>query len=112
MKRYWYRLYVLALTLSPQLLRQACFKNEALHYRTPNLFCMFVHFHMLFIDGVYRIESDKEMHFIPFKGFSSADLSQLNTSISHRIARHLERKGYIERDAENSYLSHDFFEQD
>ena len=60
-----------------------------------------VHFHMLFLDGVY-IDGKK---FRWVKAPSSAELTQLTHSIAHRVGRYLERQGLLERDAENSYLA-------
>ncbi len=43
---------------------------------------------------------------------SSTELTQLTHTIAHRVGRFLERQGLLERDAENSYLSGDGFDDD
>jgi hypothetical protein len=40
------------------------------------------------------------------------ELTQLSHTIAHRIARHLERQGLLERDSENSYLASDGVDED
>jgi hypothetical protein len=66
-----------------------------------------VHFHMLFLDGVYVDDASEESHqrFVPVPQHRAADMVNLTHKISLRIARYLERSGLIERDAENSYLA-------
>jgi len=67
-----------------------------------------VHFHMLFLDGVY-IDGDR---FRWIKAPSSTELTQLTHTIAHRVGRFLERQGLLERDAENSYLTGDAVDDD
>ena len=66
-----------------------------------------IHFHMLFLDGVYVDDASEESHqrFVPVTRHRVADMLNLTHKISLRIARYLERTGLIERDAENSYLA-------
>ncbi len=61
---------------------------------------------MLFLDGIYVNDvSDKHhQHFVPIISHRASDITSLTHKISLRIARYLERAGFIERDAENSYL--------
>ena len=63
-----------------------------------------IHFHMLFLDGVY-VDSANGARFRWIRAPTSVELTQL----VHRIARHvghfLERQGLLERDADNSYLA-------
>ena len=40
------------------------------------------------------------------------ELTQLSHTIAHRVARHLERQGLLERDSENSYLASDGVDED
>ena len=65
-----------------------------------------VHFHILFLDGVYVDDASDESHqrFVSVTHHRVADIANLTHKISLRIARYLERAGFIERDAENTYL--------
>lgn len=66
-----------------------------------------IHFHMLFLDGVFinaKGESAAQ-RFIPVFNHRSGDMVKLTHKVSSRIARYLERTGLIESDAENSYLA-------
>ena len=65
-----------------------------------------IHFHMLFLDGVY-INSRHGIRFCRVKAPTSNELTQLTHTIAQRVARYLERQGLLERDAEHSYLSLD-----
>jgi hypothetical protein len=70
-----------------------------------------IHFHMLFLDGVYiDSENESNMRFRWVKAPTSAELTQLTHTIAQRVGRFLERQGLLERDAENSYLSGDVVE--
>jgi len=64
-----------------------------------------IHFHMLFLDGVYVERPDGFVRFRWVKAPTSAELTELARTIAHRIGRFLERQGLLERDAENSYLA-------
>ncbi len=64
-----------------------------------------IHFHMLFLDGVYVGEAGSSARFRWVKAPTSAELTQLTHTIAHRLARYLERQGLLERDAEHSYLT-------
>ena len=70
-----------------------------------------VHFHMLFLDGVYVDGANgSRIRFRWVKAPTSAELAHLTHTIAHRVGRFLERQGFLERDAENSYLSGELFE--
>jgi hypothetical protein len=69
-----------------------------------------VHFHMLFLDGVYVDQPDGLLRFRWVKEPSRAELARLSHTLAERIARYLERQGLLERDAENSYLAGDMIE--
>ncbi len=70
--------------------------------------CLFRQQQLLFLDGVYIDDANKEKQsFHPVVRHKTKDLVSLTHKISLRIARYLERSGLIERDAENSYLSAD-----
>ena len=69
-----------------------------------------VHFHMLFLDGVYVESADASLRFRWVKEPTSAELARLTQTLALRIGRHLERQGLLERDAENSSLAGDVLE--
>jgi hypothetical protein len=65
-----------------------------------------IHFHMLFLDGVYIDSSHRSrVRFRWVKTPTSEELTQLTHTIAQRIARYLERHGWLVRDAGNSYLT-------
>ena len=66
-----------------------------------------VHFHMLFLDGVYVKRPDGTLRFRRIGAPTSAELDALTRIIAHRIGRLLERRGLLERDAENAWLAGD-----
>ena len=69
-----------------------------------------IHFHMLFLDGVYVERPDGSLRFRWVKAPTSAELTRLAHTIAQRVGRFLERQGLLERDAENSYLAGDELE--
>jgi hypothetical protein len=71
-----------------------------------------VHFHMLFLDGVYVERPDGSTRFRWVKAPTSQELTQLAHTIAHRVGRFLERQGLLGRDAENSYLASDAVGED
>jgi hypothetical protein len=67
-----------------------------------------IHFHMLFLDGVYEINSEGGIcQFHEIKAPTSYEMSLLVHRISKRIAKLLERAGYLERE-EGSLILDDF----
>ena len=56
-------------------------------------------FHLLFLDGVYAEDADGKQRFHRVKAPSHCDLNTLVHTLSHHIARCLEKRG---RDAENT----------
>jgi len=72
-----------------------------------------IHFHMLFLDGVY-IDSPhgSRVRFRWVKAPTSEELTQLTHTIAHRVARYLERQGLLVRDTGNSYLTADGVDTD
>ena len=64
-----------------------------------------LHFHMLFLDGVYVEDGHGKLRFHRVKAPNVDELKSLVHAISHRVARFLEKRGFLERDAENSYLA-------
>lgn len=71
-----------------------------------------LHFHMLFLDGVYVERPNGTARFRWVKAPTSAELTQLAHTIAHRVGRFLERQGLLERDAENSYLVGEAVDED
>ena len=71
-----------------------------------------IHFHMLFLDGVYVDRVDESVGFRWAKAPTSAELTQLTHTLASRVGRFLERQGLLERDAENSYLALDAVDDD
>ncbi len=64
-----------------------------------------VHFHMLFLDGVYRADGTDPPVFRPVAAPGANELQQLVEQIAARVGQVLERRGLIERDIENAWLS-------
>jgi hypothetical protein len=71
-----------------------------------------VHFHMLFLDGVYSRNQYGKIVFRRTKAPEKDELCKLVNQISLRVAAYLERQGFLERDEENSYLQLDGMEED
>lgn len=63
-----------------------------------------IHFHLLVLDGVYELTAAGP-RFRRVAPPTPAELDALLGQIVARIARQLERRGLVVRDAENSYLS-------
>ncbi len=64
-----------------------------------------VHFHMLFLDGVYAEDDYGKQRFHRAKAPTHEELNTLVHTLSHRITRCLEKRGILERDAENTRLT-------
>lgn len=63
-----------------------------------------IHFHMLFLDGVY-VRAESGPFFRRVEPPTAAEMEKLIHRISHRVGRYLERAGLLVRDMENSYLT-------
>ena len=66
-----------------------------------------VHFHMLLLDGVYVERADGTLRFRRVGAPTSGELDELTRTLARRIGRLLERRGLVERDAENAWLAGD-----
>ena len=66
-----------------------------------------VHFHMLFLDGVYVERPDGTLRFRRIGAPTSTELDELTRTLAHRVGRLLERRGLLERDAEGAWLTGD-----
>jgi ribosomal protein S27E len=64
-----------------------------------------IHFHMLFLEGAINENSWGGTTFTRIKAPSHQEMLELVHTISHRIARYLEKVGLVQRDMENSYLN-------
>ena len=65
-----------------------------------------IHYHLLFLDGVYIDSADKSwLRVRRVKVPTNDELTQLTHTIAHRVARYLERQGLLERDTGNIYLT-------
>lgn len=71
-----------------------------------------IHFHMLFLDGVFATNKQGHTAFVRSKAPTHAELTFLIHKISHRVVRCLERQGLLARDAENTYLQLDSLDDD
>ena len=66
-----------------------------------------IHFHMLFVDGVYLPAAGGPPVFRPLPAPTGAELQALVQQIAERVGGVLERRGLIERDMENAWLAGD-----
>ena len=69
-----------------------------------------IHFHMLFLDGVYIERPEGTLRFRWVKAPTSTELTRLTQTVALRVGRYLERQGLLEQDAQNSYLADDGLE--
>ncbi len=105
--------------ISTHLIQSAGFTRGSAHTGAVTLIQRFgsalnlnVHFHMLFLDGVYVERPDGRLRFRWVKAPTSAELTGLADKIARRVGRYLERQGLIERDAENSWLAGEDVDED
>ena len=99
-------------TLSTHLIKKAGFTKATAQSGSVTLIQRFgsalnlnVHFHMLFLDGVYTEDDYGTQRFHRVKSPTHDELNALVHTLSHRIARWLEKHGVLERDAENTWLT-------
>ena len=71
-----------------------------------------IHFHMLFLDGVYADNKHGTSGFHRLKAPTNDELIQLTHTIAHRVGRYLERRGLLVRDTDQSYLTADAVDTD
>ena len=67
-----------------------------------------VHFHMLWLDGVYEETTgpaQRKPRLHRARAPTSAQLTELAGTIAHRVCRHLTRKGWLEGEDESVFLS-------
>jgi len=66
-----------------------------------------IHFHILFLDGVYVYRDNRSPRFQRVKVPDTSELEELVQLISQRVGRCLERQGLLEQDAESAWLDLD-----
>ena len=105
--------------LSTHLIHQAGFKNKEAYTGAVTLIQRFgsalnlnIHFHMLFLDGVYVQDRAGNFAFHYNKAPTVEQLTELLHTISQRVASFLERRGLLVRDEDNSYLTLDGLDED
>ena len=64
-----------------------------------------IHFHMIFLDGVYLPVEDAPPVFRHVPAPTGTELHELVQQIAERIGKTPERRGLIERDLENAWLA-------
>ncbi len=70
-----------------------------------------IHFHMLFLDGLYADNKHGTSGFCRLKAPTNDELIQLTHTIAHRVGRYLARQGLLVRDSDQSYLAADAVEK-
>ena len=113
-------LKVVTRAISTYLVKNAGFTRESAKTGAVTLIQRFgsalnlnIHFHMLFLDGVYEVDSEGAFaKFHAIETPTSVEMNSLLHRISGRIARLLEREGYLERDSEEGSLLLDGFDDD
>ena len=65
-----------------------------------------IHYHMLFLDGVYIEDKYGTSRFRRVKAPTSDELSKLTHTIAQRVGCHLERRGLLESDTGTNWLRH------
>jgi len=106
-------------TVSTHLAHQAGFKKKEAHTGAVTLIQRFgsalnlnIHFHMLFLDGVYVDDGAGHFAFHSNKAPTAELLTEVLHTISQRIADFLERRGLLERDEDSSYLTLEGLDED
>ena len=64
-----------------------------------------IHYHMLFLDGVYIEDKYGASRFRRVKAPTNDELSRLTHTIAHRVGRYLARRGLLESDIGNTRLT-------
>jgi hypothetical protein len=105
-------------TIATHLIKKAGLTHNTAHTGAVTLIQRFgsalnlnIHFHMLFLDGVY-IDGPNGVRFRWVKAPTSAELTALAHTMAQRIGRYLERQGLLECDSESNYLAWDTVDED
>ena len=101
--------------MCPDLINKAGLKVSEAHTGAVTLIQSFgsalnlnLHFHTLFIDGVFSPKNNGELRFYRVNaplcpsGCTSKELNALVATINERVARYLERQGWLSRDEQKS----------
>ena len=106
-------------TLATHITNKAGYNKQAAHTGAVTLIQRFgsalnlnIHFHMLFLDGVYAEDDYGKTRFHRIKSPNKSELTVLAHRISQRVANFLEREGLLVSDADNDYLTLDGLEED
>ena len=88
-------------TIATHLTRKAGYTKTTAHTGAVTLIQRFggalnlnIHFHMLFLDGVYVDSAGSSTRFHRAKAPPSSELNQLSHTIARRLVRYLERQGF------------------
>ena len=100
-------------TIATHLIHKAGFTKPMAHTGAVTLIQRFgsalnlnIHFHMLFLDGVYIGGAHGyPMRFLGVKAPTKGELTRLTHTIAQRVGRYLERQGLLERDTGNIFLT-------
>lgn len=99
-------------TIATHLVHKAGFQLKDAHTGAVTLIQRFgsalnanIHFHILFLDGVYVARDNGTPRFHRVKAPDRAELEVLVRRISERVGRCLERLGLLVRDAESAWLN-------
>jgi hypothetical protein len=94
--------------IAAHLIRKAGFSRKTAYTGAVTLIQRFgsalnlnIHFHMLFLDGVYVECPDGSLRFRWVKAPTSEEITKLTDTLARRIGRFLERQGLLERDADD-----------
>jgi hypothetical protein len=68
-----------------------------------------IHFHILYLDGVYLFKGAHPPLFRPVAGPGANELQRLVEQVGAQVGQVLGRRGLIERDIENAWLAGDFW---
>jgi len=105
--------------VSTHLVHQAGFKKKDAHTGAVTLIQRFgsalnlnIHFHMLFLDGVYADDGAGHLAFQSNNAPTPEQLTEVLHTISQRVAGFLERRGLLQRDEDASYLTLDGLDED
>jgi len=76
-------------------------------YGIPAALNLNIHFHVLFLDGVYTYRDNRPPRFQRVKAPDKSELEDLVQLISKRVGRCLEQQGLLEQDTESAWLDLD-----
>jgi len=93
--------------------KTACTGAVTLIQRFGSALNLNIHFHMLFLDGVYVKPTSKSgLRFKKISGLTPSEIQSLTEKISARVMCYLECHGIVERNLEDSYLSGDLLDEE